>query len=172
MRYKLPVLFIAIIVTIFMFACQGPLQAQMFGSHHARLSAVTSVDAAVSPTQVKSAGRAALVVTIHLADGFHINSAKTNSPEWIPTRLTINGAPGIKVGKPVFPAAQSVKESYYDKPLLVYTGVPVIRVPITVVRGTKPGLHNITGTLSYQGCNDKTCLPPATTTISVTITVK
>ena len=148
-----------------------PAGGQLFGSHRPRQNAVASVSTTFEPPVVKQGMAATMIVTVHLTPGFHINSVKAGDP-WIPTKLTVAPSTGLTFGVPRFPAAQSLKEAYFDKPLLVYTAAPVIRVPIHVASSAKKGAHKVSATLSYQGCNDKMCLPNASLPISANVVVQ
>jgi len=172
---RFPFAIMSVVIATFALARPGAMtaaRAQMFGGHHERRSAVTSIDVLAKPTSLKPGGHGILIVTVHLAAGFHINAAQTDDPQWIPTALSIAAAPGIAFHAPVYPVPAHVKEAYYNKPLVVYTGTPVIRVPFLVKAVAGKGPRTLTASLSYQGCNDTICLPPGTKSASAIVTVQ
>lgn len=131
-----------------------------------------SVTASAKPASIKPSGHTVLAVAIDVAPGFHINAVKPADPYLIPTRLQMGKTTGFVVGPAAYPAEKTVRESYSPKPMLVYTGLSVIHVPVTASPGIKPGRYTLKGTVTFQGCNHSACFPPKTEPISVPITVK
>ena len=129
------------------------------------------VSAAAQPSALKPGGHGAVLVTIDIAPGFHINSVKPADPYMIATKLTIKPAAGITIGSVVYPPNKTVTEPYSPKPLLVYQGKAVIKVPVSVASSLKPGHYTLSGTITYQGCNHKACYPPQNLKIHVPVTV-
>ena len=78
----------------------------------------------------------------------------------------------MTVGKPVFPKAMAMKTAADPKPINVYEGKAIIKVPITVAKTAKPGTHALKMTVGYQTCNDKMCLPPTSVPVTANVTVK
>jgi len=132
-----------------------------------------TVKTSVQPTAVKAGANAKISVQIKLkSSDFHINANKPNDEYLIPTSLTVKPAPGVKIGAIAYPKVTTVKESYSDKPMLVYKGAPVINVPVTISKSAKKGKIILTGELKFQGCDHASCYPPQTEPISVTLVVK
>jgi len=106
-----------------------------------------------------------------LRDGFHVNSNKPNDEYLIPIRLTWDAAP-LQVEEVVYPKPDTVKSTFSEKPLSVYSGtfdlVSKLKVPANATAG--PVLA--TGKLRYQACNDRMCLPPKTLEIPLTVYVQ
>jgi len=127
--------------------------------------------AVANPSVLKAGGHGAVLVTVTIAPGFHINSVKPADPNLIPTKLAMSKLPGFSFGQVSYPPNKTVKESYSPKPMLVYTGKTVIRVPVTAT-SAKPGHYTLTGSLSFQGCNHSACFPPMTSQIRAAVTVK
>jgi DsbC/DsbD-like thiol-disulfide interchange protein len=133
--------------------------------------AYAKVSAVAQPSSLKPGSRGAVLVTIDVEPGFHINSVKPADPYMIPTKLSIKPLAGFTVGSTIYPPNKTVKESYSPKPLLVYEGKAVIKVPIKAASGLKPGHYMFNGMLTYQGCNHTACFPPKTPAIHVPVTV-
>lgn len=131
-----------------------------------------TVLALAKPAAVRPGGHTVVAVTITVAPGFHINSVKPADSYLIPTRLQMSKATGFVYGPIGYPANKTVKESYSPKPMLVYMGTAVIKVPVTAARTLKPGRYTLIGAVTYQGCNHSSCFPPMTAPISVPVTVK
>jgi hypothetical protein len=133
---------------------------------------VATVSAAVVPLIAHSGGKGTVLVTVIVSPHFHINAHRPNDPDLIPTTLTMGKAGGISFGAPVFPASMSVKVGYEKKPMLVYTGRAVFRVPFTVSKSAKPGRQTLAGSLGYQGCNATSCYPPTNAIFRADLTIK
>ncbi len=135
-------------------------------------SKVATATAAVSPAAVAPGGKGTLRVTLSVKPLYHVNANKPNDPAYIPTVFTPTPTPGIVYGAAHYPAPKLVKVSYSPKPLLVYTGTVVVSVPFTVVRSAKHGISPLGGSLDFQGCDAKSCFPPASAAVKAPLTVK
>ncbi|HEY3329174.1 MAG TPA: protein-disulfide reductase DsbD domain-containing protein [Capsulimonadaceae bacterium] len=131
------------------------------------------ITAVASPASVKPGGTGKLVVSVKLVNAkTHINANKPADPFMIPTVFTPGKVAGVTFGAPIYPKAQSVTESYSTKALLVYKGTPTITVPFKVAKTAPKKPIVLTGSLKIQGCDDKSCYPPVTQPVSVTVAVK
>jgi len=146
--------------------CILPAHAQFGGPK------VATVTAVPRPAAVVRGGKGLLFVTISVGPKYHINAHQPNDSAYIPTYFRGQPRSGITFGAARYPAAKTVKVSYSAKPLLVYTGRVVISVPYTVSKSAKPGTTALAGTVSFQGCDDKSCYPPATAPVSTVVIVK
>ena len=100
-------------------------------------------------------------VVVEIANGFHMNSHKPSEDYLIPTAVTVDPPPGVRVVETTYPAGQEKKFSFSpDKPLNVYTGKVTLRMKIAVSERAPLGTMSIPTTLRYQACNDTACLPP------------
>ena len=125
-----------------------------------------SVHTAWSLDRARPGDRFGLAVVVDIRKGFHINADKEQIPTQgafkpFPTGLSILGADkGLMVGSPVFPRAHPVKVQYAEEPLMLFDGRAIIHLPVTVGAQTGPGKLTLTVELTYQACDDKTCLFP------------
>jgi Disulphide bond corrector protein DsbC len=120
--------------------------------------------------QIAVAGRqSVLELNFRVLDGLHVNSHTPKSELLIPTTLTLDAAPGVKVGTAVYPAgsAYSFSASPGEK-MDVYTGGFTVKVPVTAQAGTR----TLEGRLKYQACDHAACYPPKTLPVEVAIAVK
>ncbi len=135
-------------------------------------SNVATAHASVQPASVVRGGKGVLVVTLAVKPQYHVNANKPNDPAYIATIFTPAPMPGVVFGPVHYPLAKLVKVSYSPKPLLVYTGQAVITVPFTVAKTAKPDSHLLSGSVAFQGCDAKSCYPPATAQVKAALTVK
>jgi thiol:disulfide interchange protein DsbD len=111
-----------------------------------------------------------LKVDAKIAPGWHINSDRPSAAYYIPTRVTLAAVRGLKVGEVSYPAAQSVSLAFAPgESLSVYTGHVEFGIAITPLikfnAETEPAPLNVW--ISYQACNDRECLRPASVSKSV-----
>ena len=144
----------------------SPAQAQ-FGAPK-----VATVTARATPASVAPGGKGVLLVTITVGAKYHINAHKPNEPMYIPTLFVSQKTPGIIYGAAQFPAPKAMKLTYAPKPLLVYTGRTLISVPFTVAKTAKPGKMTLAGAVSFQGCDAKSCYPPASAPLQAAVAIK
>ena len=135
-------------------------------------SKVATVHAAVQPAAVVRGGTGVLTVTLAVRPQYHVNANHPNDPAYIPTVFTPKAMPGIVFGPVHYPAPKLVKVSYSPKPLLVYTGQAVMTIPFTVSKTAKPGMEKLAGLVAFQGCDAKSCYPPATADVQAALTVR
>ena len=133
---------------------------------------VATVTATAKPVTVAPGGRGVLVVTVAVAPQYHINAHVPNDPAYIATVFAGQKTPGIVYGTPVYPAPKAMRMDGVAKPLLVYTGKAVIDVPFTVAKTARPGKTALIGALSFQGCDAKSCYPPASAQVRTAVTVR
>ncbi len=139
--------------------------------------------------------RVALVCT--LSPGWHMNAHKPLDEFLIPTELTFSTEKNIPLNPPSasasaasadtskgdsanapltvsmvgYPAANQVTLSFSPTALAVYEGSFVLGVDIAVAADAAPGMQTLHGTLHYQACNDKSCMPPVTKPVEVPVNI-
>jgi len=143
-----------------------PAQAQ-FGTPK-----VATVTAVASPSAVAPGGKGVLRVIVNIGPQYHINAHLPNDPAYIATVFTGQKSPGITLGTAKYPAPRAMKLSYAAKPLLVYTGKTVISIPFTVAKTAKRGKTGLAGSVSFQGCDARSCYPPASAQVRAAVLVK
>lgn len=135
-------------------------------------SKVATAHAVAQPAAVARGGKGIFTVTLAVKPQYHVNANKPNDPAYIATVFTPKPMPGITFGAVHYPAPNLVKVSYSPKPLLVYTGRVTMIVPFTVSKTAKTGAAKLMGSASFQGCDAKSCYPPATADVQAVVTVR
>jgi DsbC/DsbD-like thiol-disulfide interchange protein len=134
---------------------------------------VATMTAAVRPAMVAPGGKATLTITLNVEPGFHINANDPGDENLIPLALTLN-APGkkagVSLGKPVYPTPTTMPSPMGSGEARVHEGKVTITVPVTAAKTAK-GKTTLTGKLRLQGCNETTCYPPKTFTVSVPLVI-
>jgi hypothetical protein len=146
-----------------------PGVAQDFGDFDAKPKTQAFIVYAADPQTVVAGKPSVLELNFRVIDGLHVNSHTPKSELLIPTTLTLDAAPGVKVGSAVYPAgtSYSFKASPGEK-LDVYTGAFTVKVPVTA----QAGARTLEGRLRYQACDREACYPPKTLPVEVAIAVK
>ena len=99
-----------------------------------------------------------LTLTVTLEPGWHVNANNPDRPYLIPTTLEIEPPAGTTIESIRYPEAIVRSLAFAaGMPLRLYEGTFAIRVRLV---GSVP--RHFEARLSYQACNDETCLPPRT----------
>jgi thiol:disulfide interchange protein DsbD len=113
--------------------------------------------------QKKDGSQVEGLVVAHVADGWHINSAKPLDEFAIPTVLTLQGA---TLGQATYPQHKLMSFSFSaGREIAVYEGA--VQIPFTA---TLQGEGPLTASLRYQACNDSVCLPPRDASVQIDTT--
>lgn len=118
------------------------------------------VVANVSEVQLDAGGKGEAVITLDIADGYHIHSNPASDKFYHATEVKAAQQEGLTPGKPAYPKAVTHKFGFSDKPLSVYEGRAVIRLPLSADKTAAKGRHTLNTTVHVQPCDDEVCLPP------------
>jgi thioredoxin:protein disulfide reductase len=111
-------------------------------------------------------------VVVNIANGFHMNSNKPSEDYLIPTTLTPNPPPGIKVVDTIYPPGQMKNFTFSPKkPLNVYTDSVTLKLKLAAESSAPLGALSIPATLRYQACNDTACLPPVKVPVTLNLDI-
>jgi DsbC/DsbD-like thiol-disulfide interchange protein len=116
-------------------------------------------------------GKVTAVIKVQLEKGFHTHSNKPSEPQFIATVLTVDPAPGVRVGAVGYPNGKSVKVTGLDKPLSVYEEHFELSVPLGLTAAAKFPL-SIPATLRYQACQGAQCYAPQKLKIEIKLESK
>ncbi len=159
----------AAILLCFSFAIAGRALAQTPKPNEL----VKITGAKISPA-LSAGGVCTLNVDAEVVAGWHINSSKPFSDDYIPTKMTVDGPVGLTIGTIKYPPPETITLEFApsDK-LSVYSGNLNFVAPINAAKdfAAKPG-DKITITIDYQGCNNSECLRPASVTKTIDISPK
>jgi thioredoxin:protein disulfide reductase len=97
----------------------------------------------------------AVVATITIAQGWHVNAHDPNQKFLIPTVLRLDPGDLVELGDVQYPEPVVKHMSFSEQELRLYEGTVTMRARVR--SGTAA---HVTGELRYQACNDTTCLPP------------
>jgi len=92
------------------------------------------------------------------------------------TTFDVHVAPGIKVGRAVYPAAKPYQDPIEDRMTEVYADSAAFLIPLWISPEVEAGTYPVTATITYQGCSDTVCyrkkleMPPVTVAVAGTPT--
>lgn len=141
----------------------GPAQAQ--GRPRATVTSFAETDA------VRPASSTRVALTVALPEGLHVQSDQPRDPSLIPTVLTIEPPPGVRVEQLVFPHPTDFVQEGQAQPLAVFEHEFVVGAELAIDASVPPGDLVIPARLRYQACDDKVCFAPTTAATGWTLRV-
>ncbi len=126
----------------------------------------------LDPPQARRARPSDLIVWAEIERGWHINGNKPNEGFLVPTEVHFKLPIGVLVETVNYPRPDRRSFAFAPgKELLVYEGKVGMTTALTVAGDFPDQKARIEARLRYQACNDTTCLPPATATTELVVTV-
>lgn len=111
---------------------------------------------------VRSNGARAIVVTLRIDPGYHVNANPASYSYLIPTSVHFEGLTPKRI---LYPKPVRITPAFAKQGLNVYEGVTRIRAQFAP--GALRHAQSIRGQVHIQACNDRVCLPPATLPLTV-----
>ena len=136
------------------------------GAQLPEATATVSVD---KPTVV-AGGTFTAHISVTFPTGYHAYQNPPTEEFEIPVKLTIGKGSKVQLVKVKYPKGTPMAVGGETKPSAVYTDT--ISIPVTLKAPAKAGSTSFALVLSYQQCNDSSCLPPASIDLSAKVTVK
>ena len=137
-------------------------------------SAPKAGHAAIMPSpaevSVTAGAKASLSVDVQPKPGIHVYAPGAGE-FYIPITVKLNPQPEIKPGKVAYPKSETM--IFADEKVAVFEKPFTLTQDVTLDKALKPGATVVvTGTVSYQACDDKVCFPPESAAVSWTVSVK
>jgi hypothetical protein len=129
------------------------------------------VTATVEEVRIDAGGKAETSVRLDIAEGYHVNANPPSDKFYIGTEVLAEAQEGITPGKPAYPPALTKKFGFAEKPLLVYEGEAVIKLPLSAESTAAKGRRTFKARVRVQPCNDEACLQPRTIEASIPVVV-
>jgi len=140
-----------------------------------------TVTATLATPVVRPGDQAVIAVVFEHADDYHINLNKPVVPPemagFVPiaTEIEPTDTDGLAFGRIQWPEPYAAKVDFLmtGKPIdyLVYSGRAIAFVPVRVADDAAPGDVTVSLRITYQACDDSTCLPPEVVDRSVTLRI-
>src|SRR5271155_3249336 len=141
-------------------------------AHAIKANELVKITSATIDPPLKPGGASTLKISAQVIEGWHINSDKPFSEDYIPTKLEISGPVSVTPGANKYPRAETMAldpAAGGDK-ISVFGGDIKFEVPLKAAAdfAPKPG-DALTVTIDYQGCNNNECLRPASISTTVAL---
>lgn len=124
----------------------------------------------VVPAKLAPGAKSAVAVEVTLGPKWHVNSHVPSEEFLIPTDVTLAAVPG-SVSAVRYPKDVERRLAFSAKPLKVYEGTVRFAADLKVP-AKATGKVSLTGTLSYQVCNDRQCFAPVQVPLAATIAIR
>jgi thiol:disulfide interchange protein DsbD len=132
---------------------------------------VVEVRSLVSRNAVKPGETFQAAVLLKVQAGFHINDNAPLDEFMIPTVLTVADSPDFEVVEIYYPGGRRARFSYSEAELVVYEGEVVLGALLKAKGGIAAGPRLIKAALSYQACDQESCLPPKEIAFEIAVPV-
>ena len=110
-------------------------------------------------------------VILKVQAGYHINDNAPLDEFLFPTSVSIEDGPEFEVVEIYYPAGRRARYSYSETELVVYDGEAVLGVLLKAKDGLAPGAKTLKAILSYQACDNTSCLPPKELVFEIAVPV-
>lgn len=132
---------------------------------------LVTAEAFKSFDKIQKGGEIKIAVKATIEETWHINSHKPNEEFLIPTVLEIPNDFGITIVSEKYPGAKNIRFEFSDQPVAVYEGEILLGAVIKIPDNIELGNYDLVVRLSYQACNNQSCLAPAEVQDTVSIEV-
>ena len=112
-----------------------------------------------------------IAVVMKIRAGFHVNAREKSEEYLIATDLKTQLPSGFTSGDVVYPKGKLETFTFSKKPLNVYQGTVILRLPVNALANAPVGEQHIPLKLRYQACSTELCLPPTTLPLEATINI-
>lgn len=128
-----------------------------------KLTSYTEYDAAYKASEIK------VLVKAAVKEGWHINSNSPREDYLIASELGVNKP--FELSKVVYPEAKDLKFDFSEELVSVYEGEVYFGALLRIPDSIDVGEHQLVFTLSYQACNNASCLAPNEVSDTLTINI-
>ena len=103
-----------------------------------------------------------VAVVMKIRPGFHVNAREVSEEYLIPTDLSANLPPGVRLAATHYPKGTQRQMSFSKTPLNVYEGSVTLLMTLRALGDAPLGPQALALGLRYQACSEHACLPPVT----------
>ncbi len=118
--------------------------------------------------KIRQGSQFKIALVVKIKEGYHIQAPKP--PEgFIATTLTIEAPKGFSVLRVWYPPTETKELLGHKLPL--YEGTQIFAALLRADKSVKVGRTTLTVKLRYQACDDKSCYPPQTLTLTLPVEI-
>jgi thiol:disulfide interchange protein DsbD len=133
---------------------------------------LVKITSATIDPPLRAGDASTLKVAARVIAGWHINSDKPLSEDYIATKLKVSGPASVTPGAIKYPPAQTMAldAAAGGEKISVFGGDIKFEVPLKAAANFAPRPGDaLTVTIDYQGCNNNECLRPASVSTTVAL---
>lgn len=112
-----------------------------------------------------------IAVVMNIREGFHVNAREKSEEYLIATDLKAQLPTGFTAGEVFYPKGKLETFTFSQKPLNVYQGSVILRLPVNALPTAPLGEQHIPLKLRYQACSTRDCLPPVTLPLDAVVNI-
>jgi len=137
------------------------------------LSSAATVEVKVFHSQDKypAGGTFPVLIKLLIAESWYIHGTKESGEDLVATVLSFPETPGLCVKDIRFPSPAQKKFSYSDEAIELFSGNILARATLEVSKEATLGNITLNGTLSFQACSSRNCMPPEKVRIPLEMTI-
>jgi DsbC/DsbD-like thiol-disulfide interchange protein len=132
---------------------------------------ITEIKTYVSRDMVRAGETFQAALRLVIGPGWHVNANPVNDDFLIPTTVEIGGEGRFKALDTVYPEPVLARLPFSEADVALYSESALIGVLLRADDGLAPGNYVLKGTVTWQACNDVSCLPPETRGVEIEIVV-
>ncbi len=156
---SLPVVLLALIT------CLG------FGLFAQQDDDVVEVKALLSRDGIHPGETVKTAIILKIRPGYHINDNAPLDEFMFPTSLTFEDMDGLEILEIYYPTGHRGRFAYSEEELVVYEGEAVLGAVIKTGEALPTKPLTLKGSVSYQACDNVSCLPPKEVGFEVPLTI-
>lgn len=134
-------------------------------------AATVQVEVVQPRSQYPAGASYPVLFQLRVAGSWYIHGTGSSEDGIIPTRLSFPDSPVLKVKEITFPAPEKKRFPYTKNPIEVFSGEFQVRARIIISKKAPAGEQVIKGKLSFQACSAKSCLPPETVPVFLSLNI-
>jgi hypothetical protein len=122
------------------------------------------------PESAAPRGKVTLLLDVTPKAKVHVYAP--GAEDYVQTTLNVTSVANASAGKPAYPKSELIFDTALNKKIPQYVKTFRIRQPLTLGAATSGDRVEVSGTLTYQACDDRMCYPPTTAAVNWTVNVR
>lgn len=157
--------------SVLLLACLPLVSASMLLGQGPGRAEKASFSVVADKTAHAPGGQGSLAAVMDIERGWHTNSHQPTFEYLIPTKVEVALPAGWPEASIVYPRGEMKTFAFADQPISVYEDEVALIATFTIPDSQTEGVVPVELQLTYQACDDRSCLPPVTTTRSFDLTI-
>jgi thiol:disulfide interchange protein DsbD len=154
----------------FIFLMLGCLVAPLAGQD-VENSDIVKVESYASHKRIHPGESFQVAIAVRIKPGFHINGHEPTDAFLVPTVVQFDKREGIAFSPASYPPPEQKSFSFSTRKMPAYSGDIKIFSRGRVSDDMAPGDVQISGTLAYQACDDRSCFMPASVAFQIPLKI-